>query len=54
MNIALICMLHLHKNSGAARTALENIRFFKNKGFEVHVASMTLNKDLINDKDVVN
>lgn len=46
-------MLHLHKNSGAARTALENIHFFKNKGYKVHVASMTLNKDLIGDDEVI-
>jgi UDP-glucose:(heptosyl)LPS alpha-1,3-glucosyltransferase len=40
-------MLQLHKNSGSARTAFENIRYFKSKGFAVHVASMTLDKDTI-------
>lgn len=47
MKRALICILHLHKNSGAARTAYENIRYFKSKGYEVHVASMTLDKENI-------
>lgn len=40
-------MLQLHKNSGSARTAFENIRYFKDKGYEVHVASMTMDKDLL-------
>jgi UDP-glucose:(heptosyl)LPS alpha-1,3-glucosyltransferase len=47
MKTALICMLQLHKNSGSARTAFENIRYFKNKGYEVHVAAMTLDKKSI-------
>lgn len=47
MKTALICMLQLHKNSGSARTALENIHYFKSNGYEVHVASMTLDKELI-------
>lgn len=42
--IALICMLQLHKNSGSARTAVENIMYFNSKGFEVHVAAMTIDK----------
>ncbi|HXH73843.1 MAG TPA: glycosyltransferase family 4 protein [Bacteriovoracaceae bacterium] len=47
MKSALICMLQLHKNSGSARTAFENIRYFKSKGYEVHVVSMTIDKDSI-------
>lgn len=47
MKTALICMLQLHKSSGSARTALENIHYFKARGFEVHVASMTIDKELI-------
>ncbi len=42
MKKALICMLQLHKSSGSARTAMENIRYFKSRGFEVHVASLTM------------
>lgn len=44
---ALIAMLQLHKSSGSARTAYENIRYFKSRGFEVHVAAMTMDKELI-------
>lgn len=44
MKKVLICMLQLHKNSGSARTALENIHYFKSHGFEVHVAAMTMDK----------
>lgn len=40
-------MLQLHKNSGSARTALENIHYFKKKGYEVHVAAMTIDKESI-------
>lgn len=47
MRIALICILQLHKNSGSARTAYENIHYFKHKGYEVHVASMTMDKDFV-------
>lgn len=47
MKIALICMLQLHKNSGSARTAFENIRYFKKKGYEVHVADLTMDKKAI-------
>jgi UDP-glucose:(heptosyl)LPS alpha-1,3-glucosyltransferase len=47
MKKALICMMQLHKSSGSARTAYENIRYFKSRGFEVHVAAMTMDKDLI-------
>lgn len=47
MKIALICMLQLHKNSGSARTAIENIRYFKSKGYEVHIAAMTMDKENI-------
>jgi UDP-glucose:(heptosyl)LPS alpha-1,3-glucosyltransferase len=47
MKKALICMLQLHKNSGSARTAFENIHYFKNKGYEVHVVSMTLDPKAI-------
>ncbi len=43
----LIAMLQLHKSSGSARTAYENIRYFKSKGFEVHVAAMTMDKELL-------
>lgn len=37
-------MLQLHKNSGSARTAYENIHYFKKRGYEVHVMAMTLDK----------
>ena len=47
MRIALICILQLHKNSGSARTAYENIHYFRKKGYEVHVASMTMDKDFV-------
>lgn len=47
MKKVLICMLQLHKNSGSARTAFENIRYFKSRNFEVHVASLTIDKQLI-------
>jgi UDP-glucose:(heptosyl)LPS alpha-1,3-glucosyltransferase len=40
-------MLQLHKSSGSARTAYENIRYFKSRGFEVHVATMTMDKELL-------
>ena len=45
MKKVLICMLQLHKNSGSARTAIENVRYFKSRGFEVHVAAMTMDKN---------
>lgn len=47
MKTALICMLQLHKNSGSARTAMENIHYFKSQGYEVHVAAMTIDKETI-------
>jgi UDP-glucose:(heptosyl)LPS alpha-1,3-glucosyltransferase len=47
MKTALICMLQLHKHSGSARTALENIHYFKDRGFEVHVAAMTMDREMI-------
>ena len=47
MKKALICMLQLHKNSGSARTAFENIRYFQSRGFEVHVAAMTIDRDFV-------
>jgi len=47
MKTALICMLQLHKNSGSARTAFENIRYFKSRGFQVHVVAMTMDKELL-------
>lgn len=47
MKKALICILQLHKNSGSARTAYENIHYFRKKGYEVHVASMTIDKDFV-------
>jgi UDP-glucose:(heptosyl)LPS alpha-1,3-glucosyltransferase len=37
-------MLQLHKNSGSARTAFDSIHYFKARGYEVHVASLTMNK----------
>lgn len=43
----LIAMLQLHKSSGSARTAYENIRYFKSRGYEVHVVSMTMDKELL-------
>lgn len=53
MKIALICMLQLHKNSGSARTAMENIRYYKSRGFEVHVASMTMDKQYLLDNGAI-
>jgi UDP-glucose:(heptosyl)LPS alpha-1,3-glucosyltransferase len=47
MKNALICMLQLHKNSGSARTAMENIHYFKSKGYEVHVAALTIDAQAI-------
>lgn len=47
MKKVLICMLQLHKSSGSARTAYENIRYFMSRGFEVHVAAMTMDKEFI-------
>jgi len=47
MKTALICMLQLHKNSGSARTAMENIHYFKSKGYEVHVAALTIDAQAI-------
>ena len=40
-------MMQLHKSSGSARTAYENIRYFQSRGFEVHVASLTMDQKLI-------
>lgn len=40
-------MLQLHKNSGSARTAFENIHYFKSKGLEVHVAAMTMDNEAL-------
>jgi len=45
MKKILICMLQLHKNTGSARTAYEQIAYFKSLGDEVHVASLTMDKD---------
>lgn len=45
MKKILICMLQLHKNSGSARTAYEQIEYFRSQGDEVHVASLTMDKD---------
>jgi len=53
MKTALICMLQLHKSSGSARTALENIKYFKAKGYEVHVASMTLDRAFISAQGAI-
>ena len=53
MKKALICMLQLHKNSGSARTAFENIHYFKSKGLEVHVAAMTMDDDAIRAEGAV-
>jgi UDP-glucose:(heptosyl)LPS alpha-1,3-glucosyltransferase len=53
MKSVLICMLQLHKSSGSARTAFENIRYFLSKGFEVHVASMTMDKELVRSMGAV-
>lgn len=47
MKSVLISMMQLHKNTGSARTAFENIRYFKTAGYEVHVASMSMDKDKI-------
>ena len=46
-------MLQLHKNSGSARTALENIHYFKTKGYEVHVAAMTMDKESIHSEGAI-
>lgn len=53
MNIVLISMLQLHKYSGSARTVLENIRYYKMKGFKVHVASITLDNSFIQDQGAI-
>lgn len=53
MKTALICMMQLHKNSGSARTAFENIRYFKTQGFQVHVISMTVDKTLLQSLGVI-
>lgn len=53
MKKVLICMLQLHKNSGSARTAFENIRYFKSRGFEVHIASMTLDREFIQSQGAI-
>lgn len=53
MKKALICMLQLHKNSGSARTALENIHYFKSRGFEIHVASMTMDKEYLRSEGAI-
>lgn len=53
MKTALICMLQLHKNSGSARTAMENIRYFKSRGYEVHVAAMTMDKKFIESQGAI-
>ena len=39
--------MQLHKSSGSARTAFENIKYFRSRGFEVHVVSMTIDQDFI-------
>jgi UDP-glucose:(heptosyl)LPS alpha-1,3-glucosyltransferase len=49
----LIAMLQLHKSSGSARTAYENMRYFKSHGFEVHVAAMTMDKELLQSMGVI-
>jgi UDP-glucose:(heptosyl)LPS alpha-1,3-glucosyltransferase len=53
MKKVLISMLQLHKNSGSARTALENIHYFKKKGMEVHVAAMTLDEEALRSEGVI-
>jgi UDP-glucose:(heptosyl)LPS alpha-1,3-glucosyltransferase len=53
MNRVLISMLHLHKNSGSARTAYENIHYFKSRGYQVHVAAMTLDRKQLQKEDVI-
>lgn len=53
MKTALICMLQLHKNSGSARTAMENIRYYQSRGFEVHVAAMTMDQDFIREQGAI-
>ena len=53
MKKVLIAMLQLHKSSGSARTAYENMRYFKSRGFEVHVAAMTMDKELLTSMGVV-
>ena len=47
MKKALICMLQLHKNSGSARTSHENIRYFLSRGYQVHLASMTMDQEMV-------
>ena len=49
----LIAMLQLHKSSGSARTAYENIRYFKSRGHEVHVVSMTMDKEFLKSMGVI-
>lgn len=49
----LIAMMQLHKNSGSARTAYENIRYFKARGFEVHVVAMTMDKEHLRSEGAI-
>lgn len=49
MKKVLISMLQLHKNSGSARSAYEHLRYFKARGFEVHMVSANLDKDSVRD-----
>lgn len=46
-------MMQLHKSSGSARTAYEQIQYFRSKGFEVHIAAMTLDKEVIRELGAV-
>jgi UDP-glucose:(heptosyl)LPS alpha-1,3-glucosyltransferase len=46
MKKALISVLQVHKlAAGSARNTFEQIRYFKSRGYEVHVAAMTMDKE---------
>ncbi len=45
--------MQLHKNSGSARTAYENMEFFKSQGYEVHVAAMTMDRSILEGLGVI-
>lgn len=50
----LIAMLQLHKNAnGTTRNMREQIHYFRSRGYEVHIAVLTLKEDLFDSKDVV-
>jgi UDP-glucose:(heptosyl)LPS alpha-1,3-glucosyltransferase len=49
----LISMLQLHKNSGSARSAYEHVRYFKSRGFEVHVVSAKIDTNSVKEMGAI-